>query len=185
MLYEEIVETVEKLKKRFHVEDPFQACRAAGIILLPQPLGVKEDSIKGFYLQRNRIKTITYNDDLPVVLQRIIVAHEFGHSQLHVKSGVQAFHDVGMFNESNRYEKEANLFAAEFLLKDEDVLDTLNADTTFFAAASTLKVPMELLDFKFRVMKWKGYKLVEPPITARNNFLRDVEVPYGTDNYEC
>lgn len=56
---------------------------------------------------------------------------------------------------------------------------------TFFAAASTLQVPMELLDFKFRVMKWKGYKLVEPPITARNNFLRDVEVPYGADDSDC
>ena len=185
MLYAEIVETVEKLKKCFHVEDPFQACREMGIILLPQPMGLEEDSIKGFYLQRNRIKTITYNDDLPAVLQRIIVAHEFGHSQLHVKSGVHAFHDVGMFNESNRNEKEANLFAAEFLLDDQQVLDSLNSDTTFFAAASTLQVPMELLDFKFRLMKWKGYKLVEPPITARNNFLRDVEVPYGADDSDC
>lgn len=90
-----------------------------------------------------------------------------------------------MFNESNRYEKEANLFAAEFLLDDQQVLDSLNSDTIFFAAASTLQVPMELLDFKFRVMKWKGYKLVEPPITAQSNFLRDMEVPYGADNYEC
>lgn len=44
---------------------------------------------------------------------------------------------------------------------------------------------MEPLDFKFRVIKWKGYKLVEPPITARSNFLRDVEVPYGADDYNC
>lgn len=40
MLYAEIVETVEMLKKRFHVEDPFQACREMGIILLPQPMGL-------------------------------------------------------------------------------------------------------------------------------------------------
>ena len=38
-------------------------------------------------------------------------------------------------------------------------------------------VLIELLDFKFRVMKWKGYKLTEPPINARSNFLRDMEVP--------
>ena len=185
MLYAEIVETVEKLKKRYHVEDPFQACREMGIILLPQPMGLEEDSIKGFYLQKKRIKTITYNSDLPYVLQRIIVSHELGHSELHTRGGVHAFHDVGMFDESSRFEKEANLFAAEYLLNDEEVLDTLNADNTFFAAASTLKVPMERLDFKFRVMKWKGYKLVEPPITARSNFLRDVEVPYGADDSDC
>ena len=60
-------------------------------------------------------------------------------------------------------------------------METLNADNTFFSAAAMLYVPMELLDFKFRVMKWKGYKLIEPPISARSNFLRDMEVPPDAD----
>ena len=177
MLYDEIVKVVEKLKKRYREDDPFLLAKEMGIILLPQPFGLEEGSLKGFYLQRNRIKTITYNSDLPEVLQRIIVAHELGHSQLHAKGGVHAFHDVGLFDESSRYEKEANLFAAEYLLEDEEVLDMLNSDGTFFSAAASMKVPMELLDFKFRVMKWKGYKLVEPPIRANSNFLKNLEVP--------
>lgn len=185
MFYAEIVDAVEKVKRRYQEDDPFKLCKAMGIILLPQALGKDEDAIKGFFLQRNRIKTITYNTDLPDVLQRIIIFHEIGHSWLHAKSGVYAFHDVGMFNESSRFEKEANLFAAEYLLDDDAVLETLNADNTFFSAAAALRVPMELLDFKFRVMKWKGYKLVEPPISARSNFLRDLEVPYGADDYDC
>lgn len=78
-------------------------------------------------------------------------------------------------------EKEANLFAAELLLDDQKVLDALNGDTTFFSAAAALYIPAELLDFKFRVMKWKGYKLIEPPINARNNFLKDMEVPENAD----
>ena len=82
-----------------------------------------------------------------------------------------------MFDYTSAMEKEANLFAAEFLLEDQEVFDVLNRDTTFFSAAAALYVPAELLDFKFRLMKWKGYKLIEPPISARNNFLRDVEVP--------
>jgi hypothetical protein len=64
-------------------------------------------------------------------------------------------------------------------------MNALNADNTFFSAAASLYVPMELLDFKFRVMKWKGYKLVEAPISARSNFLRDMEVPENADHYEC
>lgn len=92
-----------------------------------------------------------------------------------------AFHEVAMFDESSMMEKEANLFAAEFLMNDKDVLRALNRDTTFFSAASMLRVPAELLDFKFRVMKWKGYKLVEPPINASSNFLRDMEVPENAD----
>jgi hypothetical protein len=73
-------------------------------------------------------------------------------------------------DESSQYEKEVNLFAAEFMLEDEAVLDTLNADNT------QLNVPMELLDFKFRVTKWKGFKLVEPPIQTPSNFLHDIEM---------
>ena len=183
MFYAEIVEAVEIVRERYREDDPFRLCRNMGIILLPQAFGTDDDSIKGFYLQRSRIKTITYNTDLPYVLQRIVIGHEIGHSQLHARGGVQAFHDIGMFDESSRFEKEANLFAAEYLLDDEQVLATLNGDNTFFSAAAALNVPMELLDFKFRIMKWKGYKLVEPPITARGNFLRDVEVPYGSDDY--
>ena len=185
MFYAEIVEAVEKVRERYREDDPFRLCRNMGIILLPQAFGTDDDSIKGFYLQRSRIKTITYNTDLPYVLQRIVIGHEIGHSQLHARGGVQAFHDIGMFDESSRFEKEANLFAAEYLLDDEQVLATLNGDNTFFSAAAALNVPMELLDFKFRVMKWKGYKLVEPPITARSNFLRDVEVPENADDHIC
>ena len=58
-------------------------------------------------------------------------------------------------------------------------------DVIWYDTAMDINVPMELLDFKFRVMKWKGYKLVEPPITARSNFLRDLEVPINADDYEC
>lgn len=59
------------------------------------------------------------NSDLPDVLQRIIVAHELGHSQLHAKGGVHAFCDApksltkqgGWYNEygsemNTDYEKE-------------------------------------------------------------------------------
>ena len=51
------------------------------------------------------------------------------------------------------------------------------------SAAAKLYVPIELLDFKFRVMKWKGYKLIEPPISARSNFLANMEVPDDADCY--
>ena len=31
------------------------------------------------------------------------------------------------------------------------------------------------------MMKWKGYKLVEPPVTSRNDFLKDVPIPENHD----
>lgn len=94
--------------------------------------------------------------------------------------GVFTFHDLRLFDESSLAEKEANLFAAEYLLSDEEVLDVLTRDTTFFTAAAKLTVPVELLDFEFRIMKWKGYKLSEPPMESRSDFLKNIEMP---DNY--
>ena len=176
MQYSHIVSAVERLKKRYHETDPFELCKAGGIILLFRPLGTDPDSVKGFFLEIKRIKTITINSDLPELIQKFIAAHELGHAELHRKLGLAAFNEVSLYDESSQYEKEANLFAGELLLDDNEVLDTLNDDSTFFTAAAKLRVPPELLDFKFRVMKWKGYKLIEPPVRAKSNFLKNLDI---------
>jgi len=54
------------------------------------------------------------------------------------------------------------------------VLELLSEDLSFFGAASLLGVPAELLDFKFRVLKRKGYKVIDPPLLAQANFLKKV-----------
>ena len=181
MTYSEICAAVDRMNDKYRVSDPFELCSEMGIILLPKPLGTAPNAIKGFFLEIKRIKTITVNSDLPQIIQKIIVAHEIGHAALHHRSGIHAFHEVAMFDESSDMEREANLFAAEFLLRDDEVFETLNSDTTFFTAAAKLYVPIELLDFKFRIMKCKGYKMIEPPILANSNFLRDMEVPKNVE----
>ncbi len=62
---------------------------------------------------------------------------------------IQTVHDFELFDGVSQCEYEANCFAADYLLEDEDVLEMLNADMSFFQAAAELKVPPELLDFKF------------------------------------
>ena len=183
MSYAEVCDAVELLQKKYCESDPFRLCTAMDIKLLLQPLGTAPDAIKGFFLESKRIRTITVNCDLPIVIQKIIVAHELGHAVLHRKSGVRAFHDIGLYDESTITEKEANLFAAEYLLKDEEVLDVLNRDTTFFSAAAKLYVPVELLDFKFRIMKWKGYKIREAPLLSPGNWLKGAADDGRTDDF--
>lgn len=183
MTYADICESVHRLKKVFDETDPFRICKAMGILLLFRPMGKHETAIKGFSMKCKRIRSITVNSDLPEIIQKIIVAHELGHATLHEASGVQTFQEVALFDQASDMEREANLFAAEFLMDDDAVLDVLNQDTTFFGAAAILRVPMEMLDFKFRLMKWKGYKMVEPPICARGDFMRNMEVPDDADYY--
>lgn len=183
MTYSDICASVHELKKQHGESDPFRLCQSMGILLLFQPMGKHETAIKGFFMKCKRVRSITVNSDLPEIIQKIIVAHELGHATIHENSGVHAFHEVALFDQASDMEREANLFAAEYLLEDEEVLDVLNQDTTFFSAAAMLRVPMEMLDFKFRLMKWKGYKLMEPPICARGDFMRNMEVPDDADYY--
>ena len=178
-----ICREVKRLKKKYHESDPFKLCDAMGIILLDAPMGNYQGACKGFFLVQSRKRSITINSDLPEELQRIIVTHELGHAVLHAKAaGVNAFHDFELFDSASIMEYEANIFAAEFLMDDDDVLEKLNEDISFFGAASLLRVPPELLDFKFRLMKRNGYKLIDPPLMANSNFLKDVETEV-TDEY--
>jgi len=181
LIYDTVCDAVVAIRNTTDVTDPVRLCKELGIILLPKPLGTEPTAIKGFFYMNRRIKSITVNSDLPKVIQRIIIAHEIGHAVLHASCGINEFHDIGLYDESSIMEKEANLFAAELMLRDEDVLEAMNGDTTFSAAAAELLVPMELLDFKFRVMKAKGYKFVEGPMDVHNNFLKDLEVPVNAD----
>ena len=177
MTYQYISTQVHKLLKKYPGFSVKQILDAKDILVLYRPMGNEKHSIKGFYLYNCRIHTIMVNSDLPEKLQTIILAHELGHVMLHKGSGVKCFHEVTPFDESSVMEKDANLFAAELLLRDEDVLQALNSDCTFFDATAKLNVPPEMLDFKFRIMKWRGYKMMEAPITAESKFLKDLKVP--------
>ena len=78
-------------------------------------------------------------------------------------------------------ELEANLFAAELLIRDEQVTDLLN-EYTFFETASILNVPAALLDFKFAILqKCKGYKLSALGI-AESDFLKEDLGAYDSRN---
>lgn len=183
MTVDYICREVAKLKRKYGEDDPFKLVKAMGIFVLFEPMGCRMEDCKGFFLAQSRKKIITINGDLPESLQRIICIHEVGHAVLHAKqSGVCAFHDFSLFEGTSRAEYESNVFSADYLLDDGVVLNMLNEDGFFFGAAARLRVPAELLDFKFRILKLKGYKL-DAPFVSDSCFLKNVQVP-DEDN-EC
>ena len=147
---------VQRIIKKFGKCDPIRLCQSMNIILRFEPMGNFPEACKGFFLYHSRKSVITINSNLPEELRRIILAHEIGHAVLHRKiTGIKAFHDFSLFDETSLYEYEANIFAADLLMDNDEVLDLLNENLSFFGAASQLNVPAELLDFKFRVLKRK------------------------------
>lgn len=171
-----IYKEVGRIKRKYSDSDPFKLCRAMKISLLYARMGTLDGACKGFYLVQSRRQAITINSDLSEGLQRVILTHELGHAVLHRNiSAVKGFLDFELFDDTSQYEYQANIFAADYLMDDRDVLEVLNEDVSFFDAASTLRVPAELLDFKFRVLKRKGYKVIDPPMMANSDFLKRVK----------
>lgn len=74
-----------------------------------------------------------------------------------------------LFDSVDLKEYEANIFASELLLTDD--------------AESVLCVPAEMLDFKFRVMKRKGYK-PESPIASHGDFPKNIERGWSASSGE-
>ncbi len=170
-----IADAAKRIRQDYAQTDPWKLAREMKILVSLEPMGLRDGCCKGFFIIHNRIKHITINSDLPEELQRVILAHELGHAVLHAsKTGFAAFHEMALFDCVHAAEYEANVFASELLLSDEAVLEALNDDMFFFQAAAALRVPAELLDFKFRVMKRRGYK-VESPILSQGDFLKNIE----------
>lgn len=178
MLVEVIKREANRLKMKYHTNDPFEICHAMKISVAFSPMGTNEGSCKGFYMTSARRKIAMLNSDLPEHIQRIILPHELGHGVLHVTPTLCTFHETSVLNESNRMELEANIFAAEFMVSDDEVFDALQMRLSFFQTASLLEVPPELLDFKLRLLQKEGHDIVAPYIGRADFLKRDINTPF-------
>ena len=149
-----IARTVNKLVVKYQSRNPYEICDGLGIKVKQKDLG---EEIKAYYYCTSRIRNIVLNNRISEEMQRILVAHELGHDRLHKEiAQLKGFQEVELFVKSITTEYEANLFAAELLIDDEEVLGLLgDDDKSCFGIASELCVPADFLDFKVRLMEHK------------------------------
>ncbi len=177
--YEDISGKALRIKRKYRQDDLDHLSRNMGITVVDYDTGMSVDDFKGMSMVKCRIPVILLNSKLNDGIRQVVLAHEIGHVVLHKElTALRGFHDFDLFGMNDQCEYEANVFAAELILDNEEVLDVLNQDMTFFGAAKTLCVPPELLDFKFRVLKHKGYS-INPLMIANGSFLRHI------DSSEC
>ena len=160
---------VASLCQRFGTRDPFQIAESLHIEILFHQLG---DYLKGYFFYQSKVKIIIINCELEEEMQRMVCAHELGHSLLHKDLAADhSLNDISLFDMTAKPECEANLFASELLLPDSEVLSRLEEGESFFQVASELYVPPELLDFKFRMLRNRGYQL-DAPMVSHGDFLK-------------
>ena len=80
----------------------------------------------------------------------IVAAHELGHIILHRSQLKMApMQDDTLYNMTDNTEYQANLFAADLLIEDEDIEEMVqNEDLDYFGLCSSLNATPELMSFK-------------------------------------
>ena len=162
-----IINRSSQLIEKYKTRNPFEIAEALDIQVLFRNLG----RLKGFYKRDGHNRFIVINDQIHENLQRIVCAHELGHDQLHRHlSSSQTLQEFMIYDMKSKPEYEANLFAAEILLSNKDVLDHLKHGYGFYETACLLNTDINLLAVKFMVINSAGHQL-NIPVDLKSNFL--------------
>lgn len=122
--------------------DPFEAARLAGVSVTFKDLG----SLKGAYFPAFETPVIAVNQSLDDNMKRIICAHELGHHLLHGRTA-QSCRELRFDSTAGILEREANIFAAVFLIDYDRALTLLKDGYTVDQTAAILETDAQLLKF--------------------------------------
>ena len=104
---EHIIETVDKLVRKYHTRDPYELCQLLGIKIHYYDLQKK---LKGFFYYQSRQKNIVIDHNVNGILERILVAHELGHAVLHTKIAMMhGFQEMEVFDDRSIGRKRSKL----------------------------------------------------------------------------
>ena len=166
-----IYSVAEKTAKKYHTRNPFELLDVLKVQTVLSN-SYSRNGLKGYCTIMNRIPYVVINSKLAPDDQIVVAAHESGHIVIHSADlRIRAFKDNSIYSGVGRKEREANLFAADFRITDEEVLDLLDDDADCFNIAKTLCVPYEFFLFKLHSMAERGYAL-RLPVDLDNYFLR-------------
>lgn len=134
---------VKHLKEKYGTRNPEKIAKAFDIEIVRKPYTI---NTKGFFIKTLRNKYITVNSNIPPQYQSIILAHELGHALLHSSQDIYFIREYTLFP-IGRYEIEANKFAAELLIDDDEI----RKDLSIPEMGMWLGVPEELVKYKVNV----------------------------------
>ena len=169
---EMIFRQAQRLRQRFHTSDPYELLENMGVVLVLSNL-YPCDGLRGYCTVMNKIRYVVVNAKQPEDEQRVVAGHEAGHLILHMAQlKVGAMRDFDVYNVKSRLEQQANFFAADFLINDDDVLDLVHShDADFFNVAKELLIPAPFFAFKLCSMVHRGYNM-HMPLDLNSTFLK-------------
>jgi len=145
------------LVERFGTRDPFVIAKETGVNVM---FSDKLKRLKGMYFLIKRNRFIVLNSKNSEQMNRIVCAHELGHDRLHREYAAdRALQEFMLYDMSTRREYEANMFAAELLLDDEEILEYIRMGMDVFGIAAATSTDINLVALKVDCLINAGYRL--------------------------
>ena len=161
-----IIRRADALVRSTGTRDPERIAEALGIIVKD----VNFEKQKGLYKVILRNRFIFIKSDLSEVMRRIVLLHEIGHDQLH-RHLDDVFQEFQIFDMSrNVMEYEANLFAAQIALPDEEILEYIRSGYDAAQIAMAMASDINLVALKVSELSRRGYAFRD--VDHRNDFLK-------------
>lgn len=165
----EIVRKANHLVKECGTRDPNRIARELGIEVMPCDFKRQKGAYK--VILRNRF--IFIKQDLHPVMSNIVMLHEIGHDILHQSEAIAAggFKEFNIFNMQDiRMEYEANIFASQVALDDDEFLELCEKGHDIQQIARALHSDINLVALKSDTLISQGYRLRQQEHT--NDFLK-------------
>ena len=149
--------------------DPHKIADELGIEIMYCPFNAQRGAYK--VIMRNRFMFI--KEDLSPVMENIVLLHELGHDSLHREEATKAggFKEFNIFDIRDiRMEHEANIFATQIALPDDDFLELAEQGYDVQQIARTMHSDVNLVALKADTLISQGYRL--RPQEYKNRFLK-------------
>ena len=138
-----INQKINYLVKKYKTNNPFELAELLNIHTLFWDF---PEEVNGLYQYEKREKFIYINSSLDSQEKLFVCGHELGHAILHPKLNC-TFIKTHTYLNLNKYEKEANLFAADLLIPANILEDY--PGFTLEQISNAENIPLELLKLKF------------------------------------
>ena len=146
-----------QLVRRYGTRDPFQIAEELGIHV---EYDYDFDRLKGMYTIIDRSRFIIINGNLNERDRRVVCAHELGHDRLHRHfAKTAALQEFMLYDMKSRPEYEANIFAGELLIDDNEILALVEDGYDICQIASELDEDMNLILIKIDELRKQGHDL--------------------------
>lgn len=165
----EIVQKANHIVRLCGTRDPHKIADELGIEIIYCPFKSQRGAYK--VIMRNRFMFI--KEDLHPVMENIVLLHELGHDSLHRDEATKAggFKEFNIFDiRDSRMEYEANIFATQIALPDDDFLELAEQGYDVQQIASAMHSDVNLVALKADTLISQGYRL--RPQEHRNDFLK-------------